>query len=59
MRSNPIRTMDLGGIEAGRRVNVFNIDPGTGERLWSRMVGHRMLNQISLTPGSILVERLA
>ena len=23
----------LDGIEAGRRVSVFNIDPGTGERL--------------------------
>ena len=23
----------LEGIEAGRRVNVFKIDPGTGERL--------------------------
>ena len=23
----------LGGVEAGRRVSVFGIDPGTGERL--------------------------
>ena len=54
-----ILSFHLEGIETGRQVNVFNIDPGNDERLWTRMDGHWMLNQIDLAPGSIVMKWLA
>jgi hypothetical protein len=42
----------LEGVEAGRRVSVFRIDPDTGERLGSDDDGHRGRRRLGRHPGA-------